>query len=57
MPADWSTPPLDEHLVRLRGNVRVAVAYDEAFHCYFPDTLDMLGAARGDGEGVFAAAR
>jgi cobyrinic acid a,c-diamide synthase len=42
MPTDWSTPPLDEHLVRLRGNVRVAVGYDEAFHCYFPDTLDML---------------
>ncbi len=25
-----------------RSNVRVAVAYDDAFHCYFPDTLDML---------------
>src|SRR5690606_27303091 len=22
--------------------VRVAVAYDDAFHCYFPDTLDLL---------------
>jgi cobyrinic acid a,c-diamide synthase len=22
--------------------IRVAVAYDDAFHCYFPDTLDML---------------
>jgi len=22
--------------------LRVAVAYDEAFHCYFPDTLDLL---------------
>src|SRR5690606_16917227 len=25
-----------------RCKVRVAVAYDEAFHCYFPDALDML---------------
>ncbi len=25
-----------------RGKVNVAVAYDDAFHCYFPDTLDML---------------
>jgi cobyrinic acid a,c-diamide synthase len=25
-----------------RGNVQVAVAYDEAFNCYFRDTLDML---------------
>lgn len=24
------------------SNLRVAVAYDEAFHCYFPDTLDLL---------------
>jgi cobyrinic acid a,c-diamide synthase len=23
-------------------DVRVAVAFDEAFHCYFPDTLDLL---------------
>jgi cobyrinic acid a,c-diamide synthase len=25
-----------------RDTVRVAVAYDECFHCYFPDTLDAL---------------
>ncbi len=25
-----------------RGKLNVAVAYDDAFHCYFPDTLDML---------------
>lgn len=24
------------------ADVHVAVAYDEAFHCYFPDTLDLL---------------
>jgi len=24
--------------------VRVAIAYDEAFHCYFPDTLELLEA-------------
>jgi cobyrinic acid a,c-diamide synthase len=24
------------------SNVHVAVAYDDAFHCYFPDTLEML---------------
>jgi cobyrinic acid a,c-diamide synthase len=27
---------------RRRGSLRVAVAYDEAFHCYFPATLEML---------------
>lgn len=41
LPADWSLPEIDERLIP-RTNVRVAVAYDEAFHCYFPDTLDML---------------
>jgi cobyrinic acid a,c-diamide synthase len=25
-----------------QSNLRVAVAYDDAFHCYFPDTLDLL---------------
>jgi len=42
IPGDWSTPALDEHLSQPRTAVRVAVAYDEAFHCYFPDALDML---------------
>jgi cobyrinic acid a,c-diamide synthase len=43
MPADWSTTstPDEQHLPP-RSNVRVSVAYDEAFHCYFRDTLDML---------------
>jgi cobyrinic acid a,c-diamide synthase len=28
--------------------VRVAIAYDEAFHCYFPDALDMLELSGAD---------
>jgi cobyrinic acid a,c-diamide synthase len=28
----------------LRAPITVAIAYDEAFNCYFPDTLDMLEA-------------
>jgi cobyrinic acid a,c-diamide synthase len=28
--------------------VRVAVAYDDAFHCYFPDALDMLELSGAD---------
>src|SRR4029077_935542 len=41
MPDHWGT--VDESRLSVpRGNVRVAVAYDEAFNCYFPDTLDML---------------
>jgi cobyrinic acid a,c-diamide synthase len=27
-----------------QGNVTIALAYDEAFNCYFPDTLDLLEA-------------
>ncbi|HTQ39019.1 MAG TPA: hypothetical protein VMJ32_08320 [Pirellulales bacterium] len=42
IPADWPAQAVDEGPSLPRGNVRVAVAYDEAFHCYFPDTLDML---------------
>ena len=40
---DWSDLP--ELLFRPGAGVaqvRVAVAYDAAFHCYFPDTLDLL---------------
>lgn len=32
----------DERRFVPRGEVQVAVAYDEAFHCYFTETLDML---------------
>ena len=42
VPSDWSTAAPDDIHEISRGNVRVAVAYDDAFHCYFPDTLDML---------------
>ncbi|HZZ29396.1 MAG TPA: hypothetical protein VFE46_15470 [Pirellulales bacterium] len=41
-PADWQAESATERQTLPRGKVRVAVAYDEAFHCYFPDTLDML---------------
>jgi len=40
---DWSQPaPEGDSAAIERGNVHVAVAYDEAFNCYFRDTLDML---------------
>jgi cobyrinic acid a,c-diamide synthase len=43
IPGDWSQPaPNDETTAIERGNVQVAVAYDEAFNCYFRDTLDLL---------------
>jgi cobyrinic acid a,c-diamide synthase len=43
IPGDWATPaPEDTTPALPRGKVQVAVAYDDAFHCYFPDTLDML---------------
>jgi len=43
IPGDWSQPEAaDESGPLDRGNVHVAVAYDEAFNCYFRDTLDML---------------
>ncbi|NUQ62403.1 MAG: hypothetical protein HUU20_07935 [Pirellulales bacterium] len=29
-------------LVEIFPKLTVAIAYDEAFHCYFPDTLDLL---------------
>ena len=38
-------PKYEENLFALRlrrGSVKIAVAMDEAFHCYFPDTLDLL---------------
>ncbi|HEY2826137.1 MAG TPA: hypothetical protein VGJ04_00935 [Pirellulales bacterium] len=41
-PGEWSRPQPDEHFSLPHSTVHVAVAYDEAFHCYFPDTLDML---------------
>jgi cobyrinic acid a,c-diamide synthase len=42
VPSNWPTPEADGTLAVPRGRVNVAVAYDDAFHCYFPDTLDML---------------
>jgi cobyrinic acid a,c-diamide synthase len=42
IPGDWSQASVDESGAIERGNVHVAVAYDEAFNCYFRDTLDML---------------
>ncbi len=35
-------PPGLFNVRRLRNRLQVAVAYDECFHCYFPDTLDAL---------------
>jgi len=40
--SQWSPPGIGTLLNEQYGRVRVAVAYDEAFRCYFPDTLDML---------------
>jgi cobyrinic acid a,c-diamide synthase len=42
MPAVWSVSNCASGQCVPRSTVRVAVAYDEAFHCYFPETLDML---------------
>jgi cobyrinic acid a,c-diamide synthase len=42
IPSDWPVTISNECSSVPRGNVRVAVAYDEAFHCYFPETLDTL---------------
>ena len=43
IPGDWAVPATEDSTPALpRGKVQVAVAYDDAFHCYFPDTLDML---------------
>jgi cobyrinic acid a,c-diamide synthase len=42
IPSDWSVSTCLSGQCVPRSNVRVAVAYDEAFHCYFPETLDML---------------
>jgi cobyrinic acid a,c-diamide synthase len=42
VPSGWQMPDANSSLPVLRGKVNVAVAYDDAFHCYFPDTLDML---------------
>ncbi len=39
---DWPTQAEEGQAALPRTAVRVAVAYDEAFHCYFPDTLDVL---------------
>lgn len=41
---DWDLPATDDPTAApfAHGKVNVAVAYDDAFHCYFPDTLDML---------------
>ena len=35
---DDASPPLISHAPPLH----IAIAYDESFHCYFPDTLDLL---------------
>jgi cobyrinic acid a,c-diamide synthase len=40
VPGQWARSTGENNFQR--GQVRVAVAYDEAFRCYFPDTLDML---------------
>lgn len=39
-PPKTSDAPL--HRGRAGGKLTLAVAYDEAFNCYFPDTLDLL---------------
>ncbi len=53
---DWSAPTADSIAPSSRGKVNVAVAYDDAFHCYFPDTLDMLE-LRGASIRVFSPLR
>lgn len=40
---DASTAPGD--CAQRSGGLRIALAYDEAFHCYFPDALDGLEAS------------
>jgi cobyrinic acid a,c-diamide synthase len=42
IPGDWSSNFRDDLRPLPRTNAKVAVAYDDAFNCYFPDTLDIL---------------
>ena len=42
---------------RLECPLHVAVAYDEAFSCYFPDTLDLLEAQWRRGQRLFTVAK
>ncbi|HEY2882092.1 MAG TPA: hypothetical protein VGJ15_06650, partial [Pirellulales bacterium] len=42
VPVEWDAGEPDHANHLPHSKVRVAVAFDDAFHCYFPDTLDML---------------